>query len=345
MKAIIFKINHSKQSFDKIKELLEELRAAHYQLGAIVSEPNDTSVLPALNNYFDIVVCAENNDNSSMASNPLLQYLKLSGVEKEEVLFVGHTMDDRQCAQQAGVRFGLALWECPSVKHIYADYYFNTPQEVSQSLYQLTNTPAVMPWLHWATELQFIAQAGMTYSKDPFDIERFERLREISAEIMSAKTGLTMEYVRSVFCNETGFQTPKLDTRAAIFEEDKILLVEENNGTWSLPGGWVDANQSIKSNTIKEVKEEAGLDVVATKLIAIHDRNKHNVPPYAYGVTKAFVLCEIIGGNFTTNTETRGSKYFGLDELPPLAEEKNSRSQIALCFKAYKNDRWEPVFD
>lgn len=207
------------------------------------------------------------------------------------------------------------------------------------------DTPQEMSWLKWATELQFIAQAGITYSKDPFDVERFERLREISAEIMSAKTGFSMEHVRSVFCNETGFQTPKLDTRAAIFQEDKILLVEEKNGTWSLPGGWVDVNQSIRSNTIKEVKEEAGLDVIATKLIALQDRNKHNLPLYAYGVTKAFVLCQVIGGSFTANTETLSSSYFGLDELPPLAEEKNNQKQIELCFKAYKSDKWEPVFD
>lgn len=207
----------------------------------------------------------------------------------------------------------------------------------------LTNTET--PWLDWATELQFIAQAGITYSKDAFDIERFERLREIAAEIMSAKTGLTMEHVRSVFCNETGFQTPKLDTRAAIFADGKILLVEEKNGKWSLPGGWVDVNQSIRSNTIKEVKEEAGLDVVAIKLIALQDRDKHNLPRYAYKIMKAFVLCEIIGGSFTPNLETVSSAFFSLDELPPLDEEKNSKEQIELCFEAYRAQTWEPPFE
>lgn len=202
-----------------------------------------------------------------------------------------------------------------------------------------------MPWLDWATELQFIAQAGITYSKDAFDIERFERLREISAEIMSAKTGLTMEHVRELFCNETGFQTPKLDTRAAIFQDGKILLVEESDGKWSLPGGWVDVNQSIRSNTIKEVKEEAGLDVVATRLIALQDRDKHNLPRYAYKIMKAFVLCEIIGGSFTPNLETISSAFFSLDELPPLAEEKNNKAQIELCFEAYHSPTWEAPFD
>ena len=93
-------------------------------------------------------------------------------------------------------------------------------------------------WLEWAKELQFIAQAGLTYTKDPFDKERFERVREIAAEIISLQGRLPLTQVKDLFCNETGFQTPKLDTRAAIFKDDKILLVEENDGTWSLPGGW-----------------------------------------------------------------------------------------------------------
>ena len=116
-------------------------------------------------------------------------------------------------------------------------------------------------WLDWAIELQSLAQAGLTYGKDKFDLERYERIREISAEIIANKSGLDFEKVKTLFCNEFGYQTPKIDTRAAIFKEDKILLVKENNNTWSLPGGWVDVNCSVKENTIKEVKEESGLDV------------------------------------------------------------------------------------
>ena len=200
-------------------------------------------------------------------------------------------------------------------------------------------------WHEWAKELQFIAQAGLTYSKDAFDIERFERIREISAEIVSRQTGLPLEKVKDLFCNEEGFQTPKLDTRAAIFKDNKILLVKEKNGTWSLPGGWVDVNQTIKSNTIKEVKEEAGLDVEATRIIAVQDRNLHNLPPYAYNVCKVFVLCEAQGGDFQPNIETIESDYFSLDEIPPLAEEKNNKEQIEMCFAAYRDKDWEVQFD
>lgn len=107
------------------------------------------------------------------------------------------------------------------------------------------------PWLNWAMEIQSIAQCGLTYTKDIYDIERFNRLRDISVEMLSYKTDISTDKVKDLFCNESGYQTPKLDTRAAIFKDGKILLVHENNGTWSLPGGWVDIMESIKSNTEK----------------------------------------------------------------------------------------------
>lgn len=92
-------------------------------------------------------------------------------------------------------------------------------------------------WLKWAMEIQSLAQAGLTYTRDIYDKERYERLREISAEILAEKTGVSTDKVKTLFCNETGYQTPKLDTRAAIFQDHQILLVHENNGTWALPGG------------------------------------------------------------------------------------------------------------
>lgn len=200
-------------------------------------------------------------------------------------------------------------------------------------------------WLDWAKELQFIAQAGLTYSKDPFDLERFARIREISAEIMSMKSGENLEKVKGLFCNETGFQTPKLDTRAAIFKDGRILLVKENDGRWSMPGGWVDVMQSVMSNTVKEVKEEAGLDVEAVRLIAVQDRSLHNRPLYAYNVCKVFVLCDVKGGSFQPNTETTESCYFSEDKLPPLAEEKNNEEQVRMCFRAAEDPNWKVLFE
>ena len=201
-------------------------------------------------------------------------------------------------------------------------------------------------WLKWAMEIQSLAQSGLAYTDNVYDIERYERLREISAGMIAEKTDLSIEKVKDLFCNETGYQTPKIDTRAAIFKDNKILLTHENNGTWALPGGWCDVLESVGSNTIKEVKEETGLDVEATKVIAIQDRNKHNKPIYAHSVCKIFILCNVIGGKFVPNIETTEIKYFSLDEIPNnLAEEKTNREQIEMCFKAYKSANWQTQFD
>ena len=200
-------------------------------------------------------------------------------------------------------------------------------------------------WLEWAVELQSIAQGALYYCKDKFDIERFERIREIAAEMISYKSDIPIEKVKDLFCNEIGYQTPKIDTRAAIFKDDKILLVKESNGTWSLPGGWVDVDLSVKENIVKEVKEEAGLDVTTDKIIAVQDREKHNLPIYVYKVCKIFILCTVIGGKFEKNIETTESNYFNINELPLLATEKNNEEQIKMCFEAYKTDNWQTLFD
>lgn len=200
-------------------------------------------------------------------------------------------------------------------------------------------------WLQWAVELQGLAQAGLYYGENPFDRERYQRIRDIAAEMLAYKTEIPLDKVRELFCSETGYQTPKLDTRAAIFQGDKILLVKERNGKWSLPGGWVDVNVSVKENAIKEVKEEAGLDVTADLVIAVQDREKHNKPVYAYKVCKVFVLCSVTGGGFQENLETEESRYFGLDELPALAEEKNTAQQIRMCFDARRAEHWTTLFD
>ncbi len=204
---------------------------------------------------------------------------------------------------------------------------------------------ATDPWLAWAVELQALAQAGLHYGKDRFDLERYERIREIAAELVARQGDIPLEKAKDLFCCETGYQTPKLDTRAAVFRGEEILLVREQDGRWSLPGGWVEVDLSVKESAIKEVKEEAGLDVTADLVIAVQDREKHNQPPYAWRVCKIFLLCTCLGGSFAENSETTESRYFPLDALPPLAEEKNTPEQVALCFEAYHAENWVTRFD
>ena len=201
-------------------------------------------------------------------------------------------------------------------------------------------------WLEFAIRIQSIAQAGLQYGKDEFDKERYMELRQIAAEMVSEKTDIPLDKVYELFCNETGYQTPKVDTRAAVFIEDKILLVHENNGTWSLPGGWCDVDQSVASNTEKEVREETGLVVTAEKLIAVQDWRKHNVTNYAYGVLKIFVMCKYESGTFEKNIETTEAAFFDKNEIPDhLAVEKCTREQVLMCFEAHEKPYLPTQFD
>ena len=200
-------------------------------------------------------------------------------------------------------------------------------------------------WLEWAVELQALAQAGLYYGHDKYDFERYERIREIAAEMLACQTDLPMEKIKDLFCSETGYQTPKLDTRAAIFQGEKILLVQENDLRWSLPGGWVDVDISVGENAVKEVREEAGLEVTADLVIAVQDRNRHNRPLSAYGICKIFVLCSVLGGSFQPNLETVDSEYCSLDSLPELSTEKVTEEQIKMCFDAYHADHWTTLID
>lgn len=165
-------------------------------------------------------------------------------------------------------------------------------------------------------------------------------------EMISAKTDIPIDKVYDLFCNEVGYQTPKVDTRAAVFIDGKILLVRENNGTWSLPGGWCDVDQSVASNTVKEVKEETGLIVSAKKMIAVQDWRKHNVTNYAYGVVKTFILCKYESGKFENNIEITEIGFFDKSEIPEnLAAEKCTKEQIMMCFEAFENPHCITIFD
>lgn len=189
--------------------------------------------------------------------------------------------------------------------------------------------------LDWAMKIQSIAQTGLAYCRDEFDRERYTELRELSAEMLAERTELPVGRVRELFCGESGYQTPKLDTRAAIVEDGRILLVRERDGRWALLGGWCDVDRSVAENTVKEALEETGLTVEAERLIAVQDWRRHNACNYIYGIIKIFVLCRAIGGEFAQNIETTETAYFSAEELPEqLAVEKTSREQALMCLDA-----------
>ena len=198
--------------------------------------------------------------------------------------------------------------------------------------------------LNGQNKLQSIAQAGLTYSKDVYDLERFELIRNLSVEIMSHHTEVNKTVIKDLFANETGYATPKVDIRSVVFLDNKILMVrEKTDGDWSLPGGWGDIGLTPSEVAVKEVKEESGFDVEAGKLLAVLDKKCHPHPPSPYHVYKMFIQCKIIGGQPMEGIETSAVDFFDKDKLPSLSIARNTKSQIEMVFK-YLHNPQEPVY-
>ena len=202
-------------------------------------------------------------------------------------------------------------------------------------------------WLAWAKQLQSIAQAGLEYSTDKYDRERFAQIREIGIEILQSYTGIDTKKIEELFAGESGYQTPKIDVRAAIFNsKSELLMVKEKvDDKWSMPGGWADIGLSLRENILKEAKEEAGADVVPTRVIAILDRKNFIDDAFPYSVYKIFVECEFIRNQFTDNIETSEQGFFSRHTLPELSTGRNTLRQIELCFDAREKNQLEARFD
>ena len=201
-------------------------------------------------------------------------------------------------------------------------------------------------WLEWAKKLQAIAQNGLTYTENPFDMERYRGIREIAAEMMASYSEKDARYILDLFAGEVGAATPKVDVRGAVFKHNKILLVRErSDGLWALPGGWADVGESPRESVEREVYEESGFQTRAIKLLAVYDRNRHPHPPSPYYVYKLFFQCELVSGKPKASIETMDAAFFRENNLPELSCSRVTPSQIAQLFEYARHPEWYTSFD
>jgi ADP-ribose pyrophosphatase YjhB (NUDIX family) len=202
-------------------------------------------------------------------------------------------------------------------------------------------------WLEWAQRLQAIAQTGLTYCRDPFDKERYEAVREIAAEIMARGAGMSeSSVVLDLFRGDTGYATPKVDVRAAVFDHGRLLLVREReDGGWTLPGGWADIGSSASENVVREVREESGYEAEVVKLAAVYDRNRHGHPPIPWYTYKLFFVCRLTGGAAAASQETDGADFFEENDLPPLSLTRVTAEQIGHMFEHWRHPEWATSVD
>lgn len=203
-------------------------------------------------------------------------------------------------------------------------------------------------WLKIARELHSISQVGLEHAHSGYDTERYERLRQLAAEIASKQSTLSEKEVEESFAMQPGYITPKTDVRAAAIRDGKILLVKEaNDGRWSLPGGWADVGDTPSEAILREVREESGFDVRVLSVVGVYDANRvpdKEMLPF-YHAYKLLFLCEIESGEARTSHETPDVGFFALDEIPPLSVYRTSMEIIEDAFAQSEDSSKGTIFE
>lgn len=194
--------------------------------------------------------------------------------------------------------------------------------------------------LKWISEIQAIAQSGLAYTPNPFDKERFLRLRDLAAEMAADYSGTDAGDIKQWFSLEKGYATPKIDVRTFTLKDDKVLLVREKiDDLWTLPGGWIDINESPSESAIRETEEESGYRIRIIRLLALWDKLKHDHPPQWPHAYKCFFHGEIIDGAPKENLEISEIAFFALNQLPPLSVNRVTEKQLVRLYDLVKTDK------
>jgi ADP-ribose pyrophosphatase YjhB (NUDIX family) len=201
-------------------------------------------------------------------------------------------------------------------------------------------------WLGLAREMSAMAQTGLAFTQDPFDRQRYTRLRELAAHLLAQ--GSDEEYTRVLegLKVDEGYATPKVDVRGAAFREGRIMLVREiSDDKWTLPGGWADVNQTPSTCIVREIAEESGFEARVLKLAAVFDFQTRNRRHSRESIYKLFFICELTGGTATPSEETSAIEFFAPDSLPTLSEGRSTAEQILRMFAHHRNPELATDFD
>lgn len=205
--------------------------------------------------------------------------------------------------------------------------------------------PKTAQWLIWAQEIFSLSQSGITYSGNPYDIERYKRLQEITAEIIESQSNISKESVLNSFSMQAGYITPKVDVRGAVVKNGKILLIQERaDGQWAMPGGWADLGNTPASVAEREVWEESGYRVKAEKVVAVIDANRLE-PMEFYHAYKIIFLCTLVEGEPRTSYETLAVDFFDPEQLPPLSSYRTNEDMLKEVFAHVEDPNRPTAFD
>lgn len=183
-----------------------------------------------------------------------------------------------------------------------------------------------------------LTDTGLTFTKDPFDRERYEDLRDFLSEMLNQASDLDSEEVAEVLKPTSAYATPLMDVRAWIVEDEKICLVRgQGEDSWALPGGFGEVGYSPTENILKEIEEETGFKAKVERLLAVFDTNRFQLQSKQY--TKFVFGCKLLDGQFQENQEIADLQFFAIDQLPNLSEKRITKEQIELLWQVYQGHR------
>ena len=183
-----------------------------------------------------------------------------------------------------------------------------------------------------------LIDTGLTFTKDPFDRERYEDLRGLLSEMLNQASDLDSEEVAEVLKPTSAYATPLMDVRAWIVEDEKICLVRgQGENDWALPGGFGEVGYSPTENILKEIEEETGFEAKVERLLAVFDTNRFQLQSKQYA--KFVFECKLLDGQFQENQEIADLQFFAIDQLPALSEKRITKEQIEILWQVYQGQR------
>lgn len=183
-----------------------------------------------------------------------------------------------------------------------------------------------------------LTDTGLTFTKDPFDRERYEDLRGLLSEMLNQASDLDSEEVAEVLKPTSAYATPLMDVRAWIVEDEKICLIRgQGENDWALPGGFGEVGYSPIENILKEIEEETGFEAKVERLLAVFDTNRFQLQSKQYA--KFVFECKLLDGQFQKNQEIADLQFFAIDQLPALSEKRITKEQIEILWQVYQGQR------
>ncbi len=197
-----------------------------------------------------------------------------------------------------------------------------------------------------ADEIAVHAKNGTYWSKDRYDVERFERILALAAEILGGTLRHDPADVARWYADEPGTLTAKVGASVAAFDTDgRLLMIQRrDNACWAMPGGIVEYGETAAEAARREVWEESGITVRIRALIGIYETHRHGSQTIRRWQHISF-LGDMESGTPNSSDETLAAGFFTEAEVAALFISPGHSDLIRDALAAYRSGVVTAFFD